>query len=67
MNLRSSAAVLTGLLCGAALILGLSSASTAEEELKHPVFTVKGGWVPDRATGDDFLLAPDSVGTPVVC
>src|SRR5262245_23091427 len=67
MNLRSSAALITGLLlCGAAVTLALGSDSTAQEKRTHPLFTVKGGWVPDRATGDDFLIAPDVVGTPVV-
>ena len=67
MNLRSSTAVVVGLLlCGAALTLALSTGSTAQEKRAHPLFTVKGGWVPDRPTGDDFLIAPDVVGTPVV-
>jgi hypothetical protein len=67
MNLRSSTAVATGLLlCGAALSFALSSDGTAQEKPGHPLFTVTGGWVPDRPTGDDFLIAPDVVGTPVV-
>jgi len=67
MNLFKSTTVMAGLLLTAAMGLSFDAHGQGAQKAPWPVFspTVKGGWVPDRPTGDDFL-PPASGPGPVM-
>src|SRR5215471_6263709 len=67
MNLFKSTTVMAGLLVAAAMGLSFDAHGQGAQKAPWPVFspTVKGGWIPDRPTGDDFL-PPASGPGPVM-